>query len=144
MNAPAQNSDWRAKAANQTRLAFGQAILEVAARESRTVVVSADTQDLLGVRPFIQRHPDRFVELGIAEQNAIGTAAGLATTGMRPYVCGYAPFLTARSMEQLRNDVAHARQRVATRRRRAVSRWGWQGARTTRWKTSRCCEASPT
>ncbi len=112
MNAPAQNSDWRAKAANQTRLAFGQAILEVAARESRTVVVSADTQDLLGVRPFIQRHPDRFVELGIAEQNAIGTAAGLATTGMRPYVCGYAPFLTARSMEQLRNDVAYARQRV--------------------------------
>lgn len=112
MNAPAQTSDWRAKAANQTRLAFGQAILEVAARESRTVVVSADTQDLLGVRPFIQRHPDRFVELGIAEQNAIGTAAGLATTGMRPYVCGYAPFLTARSMEQLRNDVAYARQRV--------------------------------
>jgi transketolase len=104
--------DWRTRAANQTRLAFGQALLELARLESRTVVVSADTQDLLGIRPYIERHPERFVELGIAEQNAIGVAAGLATTGMRPYVCAYAPFITARSMEQLRNDVAYARQRV--------------------------------
>jgi len=50
--------------------------------------------------------------MGIAEQNAIGVAAGLATTGLRPYVCAYAPFITARSMEQVRNDVAYARQRV--------------------------------
>jgi transketolase len=104
--------DWRARSAKQTRLAFGQALLEIGAREPRSVVVSADTQDLLGIRPFIERHAERFVEVGIAEQNAIGIAAGLATTGLRPYVCGYAPFLTARSMEQLRNDVAYARQRV--------------------------------
>jgi len=104
--------DWRTRAANQTRLAFGQALLDLARLEPRTVVVSADTQDLLGIRPYIERHPERFVELGIAEQNAIGVAAGLATTGMRPYVCAYAPFITARSMEQLRNDVAYARQRV--------------------------------
>ena len=50
--------------------------------------------------------------MGIAEQNAIGAASGLATTGMRPYVCAYAPFITARSMEQVRNDVAYANQRV--------------------------------
>jgi transketolase len=105
-------ADWRTRCANQTRLAFGQALLELGAREPRTVVISADTQDLLGVRPFIERYRDRFVEVGIAEQNAIGVAAGLATTGMRPYVCAYAPFITARSMEQLRNDVAYANQRV--------------------------------
>jgi transketolase len=111
MSAPA-SMEWRTKSANQTRLAFGQALLEIGAREPRSVVISADTQDLLGIRPFIERHPERFVEVGIAEQNAIGIASGLATTGLRPYVCGYAPFLTARSMEQIRNDVAYAHQRV--------------------------------
>ena len=109
---PATAEDWRARSANQTRLAYGQALLQIGAREPRAVVVSADTQDLLGIRPFIERHRDRFVELGIAEQNAIGAAAGLATTGLRPYVCAYAPFITARSMEQVRNDVAYANQRV--------------------------------
>lgn len=115
MNAPdAVQPEWRVKSANQTRLAYGQALLELAVRESRTVVVSADTQDLLGIRPYIERHRDRFIELGIAEQNAIGVAAGLATTGMRPYVCAYAPFISARSMEQVRNDVAYANQRVSS------------------------------
>jgi transketolase len=112
MSAAAAPLDWRTKSAKQTRLAYGQALLEIGAREPRSVVVSADTQDLLGIRPFIERHPERFVEVGIAEQNAIGISAGLATTGMRPYVCAYAPFITARSMEQVRNDVAYANQRV--------------------------------
>ena len=107
-----QTSDWRTQAANQTRLAFGQALLEVAARDPRAVVLSADTQDLLGLRPSIARYPERFIEIGIAEQNAIGIASGLATTGLHAYVCGYAPFLSARSMEQVRNDVAYAHQRV--------------------------------
>jgi len=108
MNAP----DWRARAANQTRLAFGQALLELGARDSKTVVVSADTQDLLGIRPYIGKYRERFVEVGIAEQNAIGIASGLATTGLHPFVCAYSPFITARSMEQVRNDVAYAHQRV--------------------------------
>ncbi len=110
--ATSTSDDWRARAANQTRLAFGQALLEIGAREARSVVVSVDTQDLLGIRPWIERFRERFVELGIAEQNAIGVASGLATTGLRPYVCAYAPFITARSMEQVRNDVAYANQRV--------------------------------
>jgi transketolase len=113
MNAPSSGvAAWRERAANQTRLAFGQALLEIGAREPRAVVLSADTQDLIGIRAFIERYRERFIEVGIAEQNAIGIAAGLATTGMRPYVCAYAPFITARSMEQVRNDVAYAKQRV--------------------------------
>jgi transketolase len=113
MNAPDLAApEWRAKSANQTRLAYGQALLELAARDARTVVISADTQDLLGIRPYIERYRERFIELGIAEQNAIGVASGLATTGMRPYVCAYAPFISARSMEQVRNDLAYANQRV--------------------------------
>jgi transketolase len=113
MNAPDLAApEWRVKSANQTRLAYGQALLELAARDARTVVISADTQDLLGIRPYIERYRERFIELGIAEQNAIGVASGLATTGMRPYVCAYAPFISARSMEQVRNDLAYANQRV--------------------------------
>jgi transketolase len=107
-----QVPDWHAQAANQTRLAYGQALLEVAARDPKAVVLSADTQDLLGIRPYIARYPERFIEVGIAEQNAIGIASGLATTGLHSYVCGYAPFIGARSMEQVRNDVAYAHQRV--------------------------------
>ncbi len=107
-----ENTEWRARCAKQTRLAYGQALLEIGAREPRSTVVSADTQDLLGIRGFIERYRERFIEVGIAEQNAIGVAAGLATTGLRPYVCAYAPFITARSMEQVRNDVAYANQRV--------------------------------
>jgi transketolase len=105
-------ADWRARSANQTRLAFGQALLELAARDTKTVVVSADTQDLLGIRTYIERYGSRFIELGIAEQNAIGAASGMATTGLHPFVCAYAPFITARSMEQVRNDIAYANQRV--------------------------------
>lgn len=106
------STSWREQSAQQTRLAFGQALLEIGAREPRSVVISADTQDLLGIRPWIAKYVNRFIEIGIAEQNAIGVASGLATTGLRPYVCAYAPFITARSMEQIRNDVAYANQRV--------------------------------
>ncbi|MCP5156192.1 MAG: transketolase family protein [Ectothiorhodospiraceae bacterium] len=103
---------WVSAAANQSRLAFGLAVTELAGRDASVVAIGADTLDLLGLRKMMERHPERVIDVGIAEQNAMGVASGLATTGMRPFVCGYAPFITARSMEQLRNDVAYARQRV--------------------------------
>ena len=104
--------EWARLAADQSRVAFGLAVAELASRDDRVVAVSADTLDFVGLRRFQERFPDRLIDVGIAEQNAMGVAAGLATTGLRPYVCGYAPFITARSLEQLRNDVAYARQRV--------------------------------
>ena len=115
MNAGGANGTapaWVAQVQNQSRLSFGLAVTELAARDGRVVAVSADTLDLIGLRGFQKRFPERLVDVGIAEQNAMGVASGLATTGMLPYVCGYAPFITARSMEQVRNDVAYAAQRV--------------------------------
>ncbi|MDP6351323.1 MAG: transketolase C-terminal domain-containing protein [Alphaproteobacteria bacterium] len=109
---PVAAPDWVGRAANQSRLAFGLAVTELAARDSSVVAVSADTLDLIGLRDLSDRFPERLIEVGIAEQNAMGIASGLATTGLRPFVCGYAPFITARSLEQLRNDVAYANQRV--------------------------------
>lgn len=105
-------NDWYKKSASQTRLAFGQALLALGAIDPAVVVLSADTQDLLGIREYIELYPDRFVECGIAEQDKIGIAAGLATVGLKPYVCGYAPFVSARALEQVRNDVAYAHQNV--------------------------------
>lgn len=96
----------------QTRVAFGAALLDAAQDDPRIVALSADTQDLIPTRPFKERFPDRFIEVGIAEQNIIGVAAGLATAGLIPVTCGYAPFLTARSMEQIRNDVAYSELHV--------------------------------
>lgn len=96
----------------QTRVAFGAALLDAAQADPRIVALSADTQDLIPTRPFKERFPDRFIEVGIAEQNIIGVAAGLATAGLIPVACGYAPFLTARSMEQIRNDVAYSELHV--------------------------------
>lgn len=104
--------DWVAKSQDQSRLAFGLAVTEIAKSDDRVIAVSADTIDVLGLREMLAAMPERIVEVGIAEQNAMGVASGLATTGMRPHLCGYAPFITARSMEQLRNDVAYANQPV--------------------------------
>ena len=111
MNAPAA-PEWERLAENQSRLAFGLAVVELARRDNKVVAISADTIDLFGLRPFLEASPERLTEAGIAEQNAMGIASGLATTGMRPILCGYAPFITTRSLEQLRNDVAYANQRV--------------------------------
>ncbi len=96
----------------QTRVAFGLALTELAKIDDTVVAVSADTQDLMALRGMMANCPERVVDAGIAEQNAMGIASGLATAGLRPFLCGYAPFITARSMEQLRNDVAYAHQRV--------------------------------
>ncbi|MCC7371006.1 MAG: transketolase family protein [Chloroflexi bacterium] len=112
MAADALTTDWYKKSASQTRLAFGQALLTLGALDPDVVILSADTQDLLGVREYIELYPDRFIECGIAEQDKVGIAAGLATVGLKPYVCGYAPFVTARALEQVRNDVAYAHQNV--------------------------------
>jgi len=96
----------------QSRLAFGLALAEMAKIDNSIVAIAADSVDLMGLRSFQNLFPERFFDVGIAEQNAMGIASGLATTGLKPFVCGYAPFITARSMEQLRNDVAYANQRV--------------------------------
>jgi len=96
----------------ETRLAFGDALVDAAGTNADVVALSADTQDLLALRPFKERFPERFIEVGIAEQNIIGVSAGLATAGLAPVACGYAPFLAARSMEQVRNDLAYCDLKV--------------------------------
>jgi transketolase len=62
--------------------------------------------------PFIEKYPDRFLNTGIAEQNAIGVAAGLALSGFKPYVYSIIPFVLMRCYEQIRVDAAYMRANI--------------------------------
>ena len=90
-----------------TREAAIAALIELAEADTRVVLVSADSVMAARALPFIRRFPDRLYELGIAEQDAVAFAAGLASTGLIPYVITYAGFLTMRACEQLRTFVAY-------------------------------------
>lgn len=90
-----------------TREAAMKAILEMAEQDSRIVVISPDSMLAARAVPFKERFPERFVEVGIAEQDAVDIAAGLATTGMIPFVITYAGFLTMRACEMIRTFIAY-------------------------------------
>jgi 1-deoxy-D-xylulose-5-phosphate synthase len=83
---------------------FGQALLREAARQPRLVAITAAMTDGTGLAPFAAAHPERFFDVGIAEQHAVTFAAGLACEGMRPVVAVYSTFLQ-RAYDQTLHDV---------------------------------------
>jgi len=95
-----------------TRLAFGQAVLHLGAANPDMVYLTADGAMPTGTVEFFERYPDRAFNVGIAEQNLIGMAAGMAACGLVPVVGGYGPFLAFRSIEQIRNDAAYTKLNV--------------------------------
>ncbi|MDH7598908.1 MAG: transketolase C-terminal domain-containing protein [Sedimentisphaerales bacterium] len=90
-----------------TRQAFIETLMEIARQDPRTVLVCADSILVIRARPFAQEFPDRFIDVGIAEQNAVALAAGMASCGLVPYVATYAGFITMRACEQVRTFVAY-------------------------------------
>lgn len=92
------------------RKEFGKAVTELAATDERIVVISADSGNSSGFGDFAKKYPDRYLELGIMEQGAVGFAAGLASVGKIPVFCAIAPFVTARPFEMVRNDLGYMRQ----------------------------------
>jgi len=76
------------------------------------VFVSTDSLKVVKGEPFLQRWPERVIEAGIAEANGVAMAAGLASAGLRPFLCTYAGFLTMRACEQMRTFVAYPRMKV--------------------------------
>lgn len=90
-----------------TREAFTMALLELAEQDDRIMLVSPDSLKAMRATEFAQRFPDRYIEVGIAEQNAMALSAGMATCGLLPYVASYCGFLTMRACEQLRTFVAY-------------------------------------
>ena len=86
--------------------AYGDALLELAAREPRLVVLDADLASDCRVRAFELADPDRFVENGIAEQDMVSMAAGMARHGLVPVVNSFASFLASRANEQIYNQAS--------------------------------------
>ncbi len=90
-----------------TRAAYGKALEELAVQEPNLVVLDADLSGSTMTKGFGAEHPDRFFDMGIAEANMVGVAAGLATCGKKPFVNSFAMFAAGRAWEQVRNSVAY-------------------------------------
>ncbi|MGA1982445.1 MAG: transketolase family protein [Acidobacteriaceae bacterium] len=94
------------------RDAFASTLVAMAAEDKRIAAVVNDSVNSTKLKEFRSKFPDRFVNVGIAEQNMVGVGAGLANGGMIPFVCGASCFLTARAMEQVKVDLGYARNNV--------------------------------
>jgi transketolase len=88
------------------REVFANTLVELAGLYPNLVVLDGDLANSTRAEVFEQHYPDRFLEMGIAEQNLMGVAAGLATTGMIPWLSSFAVFLVNRDLDQLRMVVA--------------------------------------
>ena len=90
-----------------TRDAYGKALVEVGEKNPNVIVLDADLSKSTKTVDFAKVYPDRFLDMGIAEANMIGTAAGLATTGKIPFASTFALFGTLRVGDQIRNSVCY-------------------------------------
>ena len=100
------------QAAKPNQQVFADTLLALAQADPSILVVTSDSRGSGKLVEFGQALPDQIVEVGIAEQNLVGVAAGLASTGKRVFAISPACFLTARSLEQVKNDVAYSDQPV--------------------------------
>ncbi|MDO8269852.1 MAG: transketolase C-terminal domain-containing protein [Candidatus Levybacteria bacterium] len=88
------------------RIAFVNTLFKLAKKDSRIILLTAD----LGYsvfEEFQEKLPDQFLNVGIAEQNMTGVAAGMAIEGMKPFIYSIVPFATMRNFEQIRNDICY-------------------------------------
>lgn len=90
-----------------TREGYGQGLVEVGEKNPRVVVLSADLTESTRAHLFAQRFPDRFIEVGIAEQNLATVASGMAAVGKVPFISSYATFSPGRNWEQIRTTIAY-------------------------------------
>ena len=95
-----------------TRYAYAEAVVALGRAEPRVVVLDADVAKSIGTVDFAAAFPERAFNFGIAEQNMVAAAAGLATTGLIPFVSSYAVFITMRALDQVRNSVCYPRLNV--------------------------------
>ena len=95
-----------------TREAYGAALVEFGAKYDNLVVLDADLAAATKTGMFKKAYPERFFDCGIAENNMIGVAAGLALTGKTPFASSFAMFAAGRSFEQLRNSVGYPKINV--------------------------------
>lgn len=91
---------------------FGQAVLEAAEEDEKFILLTADLATLSGMTKYIDKYPNQFYNIGIAEQNMIGISAGLAAEGFHPCATTYATFITMRSCEQIRHFCGYMKEKI--------------------------------
>ncbi len=87
---------------------FAETLMEQAANDRDILVLTSDSRGSGRMTPFGKRFPEQLVEMGIAEQNLVGVSAGLASAGKKVFIVSPACFLTARALEQIKNDIAYS------------------------------------
>lgn len=90
-----------------TRAAYGEALCELAEQYPELVVFDADLANATMTKGFAAKYPDRFFDMGIAECNMTGVAAGMSTCGFKPFTNTFAVFASGRAWEQVRNSIAY-------------------------------------
>lgn len=91
-----------------TRDGFGLGMVELTKKNSQVVALCADLTESLRLNKFAEKYPERFIQVGIAEQNMIGVAAGLAIRGKIPFAASFAVFSPGRTWEQIRDSVCYS------------------------------------
>lgn len=102
----------RAMARMGTRPTYGQAVSACGKADKNVIALSADLGRSSGLDRFSQEYPDQFINTGIAEQNMVGIAAGLARTGFDVFASTFAPFASMRASEQVRMNMGYMREPV--------------------------------
>ena len=95
-----------------SRAVFGQAMLAAGERNEKIMALSGDLGNSSGLARFQQTFPERYLNVGIAEQNMIGVASGLAKEGFNVFVTSFAPFITLRAGEQIRMNLGYMKLNV--------------------------------
>jgi transketolase len=95
-----------------TRAAYAEALLELGEQNPDVVALDADVSKSVGTHRFAARFPERSFNFGIAEQNMMAAAAGMATTGLIPFTTTYAVFASMRALDQVRNSIHYPRLNV--------------------------------
>lgn len=90
-----------------TRQSYGEALANLGEKNNKVVVLDADLSAATKTSIFAKKYPDRFFDIGIAEADMIGTAAGLSTCGKIPYASTFAVFAAGRGYDQIRNSVCY-------------------------------------
>ncbi len=117
-----------------TRAAFGEALVELGNKRDDFIVMDADLAAATQTGKFKSAFPERFYDCGIAEQNMMGIAAGVAATGKKVVVSSFAMFAAGRAFEQVRNSIAYPHLNVVIGATHAGISVGEDGA------THQCCE----
>ena len=94
------------------RKVFSDALVELGSRDPNVIFVSCDSSLGASGGEFNKKYPERHFEFGIAEQNAMGEAAGFALCGKIPFIAAYMPFISFRCLEQIRDDVCKTNMKV--------------------------------